>query len=93
MTSGQSIVGTQQVTKDDVKAYLMSLINTLATEDANGFVIGIIRNDITLLQQTEAYLDKTLKFVFKDGKILNPARANNPIKTINSLFLSFKKKK
>ncbi len=69
MTSGQSIVGTQQVTKNDVKAYLMSLINTLATEDANGFVIGIIRNDITLLQQTEAYLDKTLKFIFKDGKI------------------------
>jgi len=69
MTSGQAVVNTQQMTKEDVKTYLMSLINTLATEDENGVVIGIIRNDPVLLQQMEDYIDKKLVFIFKSGKI------------------------
>lgn len=69
MTSGQAVVNTQQMTIEDVKTYLMSLVNTLATEDENGVVIGIIRNDPVLLQQMEDYIDKKLVFIFKSGKI------------------------
>lgn len=69
MTSGQSVIGTQQITKSDFVAYIMSLINTLATEDENGVVIGLIRNDPVELQKIELYLEKKVEFLFKTGTI------------------------
>ena len=69
MTSGQALPNSQQMTIEDVKTYLMSLVKTLATEDESGVAIGIIRNDPVLLQQMENYIDKKLEFIFKDGKI------------------------